>query len=104
MELENTCLAPFGFPVTVRRTPWEDVACQESLCSFVPASSMEGGWNEKDRKRSVTRRSLEDTYREVFGEPRKSERAADDRRRGFEKFSLYHQSKMIYSAGTTVGR
>lgn len=60
--------------------------------------------DEKDRKRSVTRRSLEDTYREVFGEPRKSERAADDRRRGFEKFSLYHQSKMIYSAGTTVGR
>lgn len=60
--------------------------------------------DEKDRERSVTRRSLEDTYREVFGEPRKSERAADDRRRGFEKFSLYHQSEMIYSAGTTVGR
>ena len=77
---------------------------KELLCSFVPAPSMEGGWNEKDRERSVTRRSLEDTYREVFGEPRKSERAADDRRRGFEKFSLYHQSEMIYSAGTTVGR
>ena len=60
--------------------------------------------DEKDRKRSVTRRSLEDTYREVFGEPRKSEHVADNRRRGFEKFSLYHQSKMICSAGTTVSR
>ena len=60
--------------------------------------------DEKDRKRSVTRRSLEDTYREVFGEPQKSEHVADNRRRGFEKFSLYHQSKMICSAGTTVGR
>ena len=60
--------------------------------------------DEKDRKRSVTRRSLEDTYREVFGEPQKSEHAADGRRRGFEKFSPYHQSKMIYSAGTTVSR
>ena len=60
--------------------------------------------DEKDRERSVTRRSLEDTYREVFGEPQKSEHAADGRRRGFEKFSLYHQSKMIYSAGTTVSR
>ena len=104
MELENTCLAPFGFPVTVRRTPWEDVAYRESLCSFVPTPSMEGGWNEKDRKRSVTRRSLEDTYREAFGEPQKSEHVADNRRRGFEKFSLYHQSKMIYSAGTTASR
>ena len=60
--------------------------------------------DEKDRKRSVTRRSLEDTYREAFGEPQKSEHVADNRRRGFEKFSLYHQSKMIYSAGTTVSR
>ena len=25
--------------------------------------------DEKDRERSVTRRSLEDTYREAFGEP-----------------------------------
>ena len=60
--------------------------------------------DEKDRKRSVTRRSLEDTYREVSGEPQKSEHIADDRRRGFEKFSPYHQSKMIYSAGTTASR
>lgn len=60
--------------------------------------------DEKDRKRSVTRRSLEDTYREVSGEPQKSEHAADGCRRGFEKFSLYHQSKMICSAGTTVSR
>ena len=65
---------------------------------------MEGGWNEKDRKRGVTRRSLEDTYREAFGEPQKSEHVADNRRRGFEKFSLYRQSEVIYSAGTTVGR
>lgn len=60
--------------------------------------------DEKDRKRGVTRRSLEDTYREVSGEPQKSEHTADGRRHGFEKFSLYHQSKMIYSAGTTVSR
>lgn len=60
--------------------------------------------DEKDRKRSVTRRSLEDTYLEVSGEPQKSEHIADGRRRGFEKFSLYHQSKMIYSAGTTASR
>lgn len=60
--------------------------------------------DEKDRERSVTRRSLEDTYREAFGEPQKSEHVADNRRRGFEKLSLYHQSKMICSAGTTVGR
>ena len=58
----------------------------------------------KGQERGVTRRSLEDTYREAFGEPQKSEHIADNRRRGFEKFSLYHQSKMIYSAGTTVGR